>query len=349
MKGLDKKKECLREKYEEKLMSYMIQQDKSQLIMPKNKLERKVFEELQLSYSSFLVGNTKELLKNTIEKESVVKEIKTKLKSKNPWKKRIGTYQAGEFCVNEVTAILLQQLKTNDRELMYVTARALIKLGGKTYLKYVLTQIAKDNRMEKNNILALVDMIDDDIRDILEEMMLEQNLFLNVLALEIYGKRLYMEGIKWIKKKVVHPLKEVRIAALKGGCALGDIGDKDYINRIMVLENDGEWEVRAFLAKFLKNVRNMEAISILVRLMHDPNWYVRHNAANALNEQGKEGLRALIQLLSSEDRFARDKAREILHKELILHKLLSKLEDVDLKNELLQRMDITLLEVTENS
>ncbi|MCC5912252.1 MAG: HEAT repeat domain-containing protein [Clostridiaceae bacterium] len=349
MKRLNKKEEDLREKYEEKLMEYMRHQDKTQLIIPSNKLERKVFQELLLSYSSFLTGNTKELLRNALGKESVIGEIKKNLKSKNPWKKRIATYQAGEFGVNEVSTKLLKQLETNDRELIYITARALIKIGGKTYLKEILREVAKGNKMEKNNILILIEMIDEDIKDTLEVMMLEQNSFINALALEIYGKRQYVEGVKWIKKMVLHSLKEVRIAALKGGYALGDIGDKDYLNRIVALEKDKEWEVRAFLTKFLKNVKTEESINILVRLMKDPNWLVRHNAAIALNKQGERGLRALIELLDSEDRFARDKAREVIHKEIIFHELLSKLEEGSLKNKLLQRIDTTLLEVTENS
>lgn len=44
------------------------------------------------------------------------------------------------------------------------------------------------------------------------------------------------------------------------------------------------------------------------------NWFVRYNSANSLVEQGEKGIKALIDLLNSEDKFARDKAKEMIQK-----------------------------------
>ena len=213
MKILTNKKEYLEKKYEEQILSYISNHDKSIIIIPRTKLEIRVFRNLLLNYSSLLTGETKELLNDFAAKDSLIADIRKKLLSNNPWKKRIGAYQAGEFGFDEFSEILLKQLKTSDKELFYITSRALIKLGGKLYIKQVLYQAVKEAKMEKNNILTLVELVEEDINDILDEAMAEDNAFLNAIALEIYGQRQYMEAVFWIDKMIFSPYKEVRIAS----------------------------------------------------------------------------------------------------------------------------------------
>lgn len=343
MKILTNKKEYLEKKYEEQILSYISNHDKSIIIIPRTKLEIRVFRNLLLNYSSLLTGETKELLNDFAAKDSLIADIRKKLLSNNPWKKRIGAYQAGEFGFDEFSEILLKQLKTSDKELFYITSRALIKLGGKLYIKQVLYQAVKEAKMEKNNILTLVELVEEDINDILDEAMTEDNAFLNAIALEIYGQRQYMEAVFWIDKMISSPYKEVRIASLKAAEALGDIGDNEYINKILSLEFDQEWEVRAFLAKFLKKVKTDNSVEGLKRLMKDMNWFVRYNAANSLAEQGEKGIKALIDLLNSEDKFARDKAKEMIQKEIVFHKLFNDLEG-PLKNKILSQIKLDGIE-----
>lgn len=343
MKILISKKEYLEKKYEEQILSYISNHDKSIIIIPRTKLEIRVFRNLLLNYSSLLTGETKELLNDFAAKDSLIADIRKKLLSNNPWKKRIGAYQAGEFGFDEFSEILLKQLKTSDKELFYITSRALIKLGGKLYIKQVLYQAVKEAKMEKNNILTLVELVEEDINDILDQAMAEDNAFLNAIALEIYGQRQYMEAVFWIDKMISSPYKEVRIASLKAAEALGDIGDNEYINKILSLEFDQEWEVRAFLAKFLKKVKTDNSVEGLKRLMKDMNWFVRYNAANSLAEQGEKGIKALIDLLNSEDKFARDKAKEMIQKEILFHKLFNDLEG-SLKNKILSQIKLDGIE-----
>lgn len=343
MKILISKKEYLEKKYEEQILSYISNHDKSIIIIPRTKLEIGVFRNLLLNYSSLLTGETKELLNDFAAKDSLIADIRKKLLSNNPWKKRIGAYQAGEFGFDEFSEILLKQLKTSDKELFYITSRALIKLGGKLYIKQVLYQAVKEAKMEKNNILTLVELVEEDINDILDQAMAEDNAFLNAIALEIYGQRQYMEAVFWIDKMISSPYKEVRIASLKAAEALGDIGDNEYINKILSLEFDQEWEVRAFLAKFLKKVKTDNSVEGLKRLMKDMNWFVRYNAANSLAEQGEKGIKALIDLLNSEDKFARDKAKEMIQKEILFHKLFNDLEG-SLKNKILSQIKLDGIE-----
>ena len=90
MKILTNKKEYLEKKYEEQILSYISYPDKSIIIIPRTKLEIRVFRNLLLNYSSLLTGETKELLNDFAAKDSLIADIRKKLLSNNPWKKRIG-------------------------------------------------------------------------------------------------------------------------------------------------------------------------------------------------------------------------------------------------------------------
>lgn len=280
--------------------------------------------------------------------DRLIKDIKRKLVSKNQWVRLISTFQAGEFDVVEANNILLKQLKLENRELLYVTARALIKLDGSKNLMKILNEVGNEERMEKNNVLALVEMIKTDIRDELEIVMLGSNTTLQILALEIYGKRNYIEGLKWIKKAFSDPLKEIRIASLKGALAMNNVVEEDYFNSIKVLENDLEWEVRAVLATFLGNVKTKESVNILSRLIKDPNGHVRNNAGNALGNQGDRGRESLTGLLHSKNRFVRDISREEIQKGLIYKDLFLKINNESDKETLIPKLDNGLLGINTN-
>jgi hypothetical protein len=326
MVSLEKKKEILRENFEDKIKNYLTSRDKTQMIVLSTKLERIVYEELLLNHVPYLPDELKQELTSVLGRDRVVREIERKLLSKNLWVKKIGTFQAGELGVGEVSSALLAQIKQKNRELLYITSRALIKLEGNKYLLAILNEAGKANRMEKNNVLTLVEMIDLDIRDVLDKIMHGSSTFLQILALEIYGKRKYSEGVSWIKIMVSNPSKEIRIAALKGAYALGDIIDNDYFNKIAVLENDEDWEVRAFLARFLEITKTKAAINILTRLIKDSNWDVRNNAASSLSKLGAKGLNSLVGLLDSKDRFAREKSREVIQTGIIYKDIANKMD-----------------------
>lgn len=334
-KIINKKKDLLYKKYSQEIEDYIISDNKNKLDKPSTSFKKKVFENVIIDYLKFIDGDTKNMLLGFIDQKRLIKKTKNNIKSCNSWKQKIGVYNAGKFKIKEAIPKLTELLKTKDRELFYILSKALIQIGGDKYLVDILNEASKRDIINRNNLLALIEDIDTNIECILENMMEQDNVYLNIIALELIGKRRYYEGIKWIKKMILHPLKQVRISALKGAIELGDVDDSEYINRILNLNNDHEWEVRAFLAKFLQNIKSDESINLLKELMKDTNWYVRHNSAESLINQGNEGIRVLLDLLYSEDDFSRDKSREILQKEIYFNKLLQRVPEGDIKEKLI--------------
>jgi HEAT repeat protein len=78
------------------------------------------------------------------------------------------------------------------------------------------------------------------------------------------------------------------------------------------LAHDPAWFVRAHAAKAFAELDGSCSTAELIRLLQDPSWWVRENAALALERIGTPALEALERTLSGEDRFARNKAAEVL-------------------------------------
>ncbi|WP_177188621.1 HEAT repeat domain-containing protein [Alkalibacterium subtropicum] len=317
MKYIRNKKRQIRKTYENEFLRFITQGGDKLSIEPGSYLEKKVLQALIIDYNSFISGSNQTLLLEKIGKESMINKVERYLKSTNRWKNKTGTYLAGEYDLKKLEPLLLKQLYTSDNELFFITARSLIKINNKTYLKEILRKSAEQSWMSKNNTLSLLELIEGDIEEILLEIMETEDMFLQVIALEESGKRHYQKSVGWIEKMSQSPEKELRIAALKASDRLGNTGESSYLARLMSLKNDPEWEVRAFLAKFLKKVNSDQAVNILMEFMRDENWYVRHNAAESLFYLDEKGHAALKALLHAEDPFASDAARAVLQREAL--------------------------------
>lgn len=314
MKTIKKKKARIKIKYEEEFLRYISGASDEIAIEPEAYLEKKVCRSLLIDYKAYIPEEKWEILFNQIGKDETRNKIRRDLSSSNIWKKKTATYLAGEYQLKSLEPVLLEQLKTVDRQLFFVTAKSLIKISGKKHLRVILEKSHEGKRLGKNQVLSLLELVEEDIQEILEDIMLSNDLFLKAIALEELGERYYSNSINWIRKSIAHPEKEIRIAALKASYKIGDSGDELYIGDLLSAKNDPEWEVRAFLAKFLRKISTEESTAILVDYMSDENWYVRHNAADSLYAQDARGIHALNQLLKSDDRFAREAAGSVLQR-----------------------------------
>lgn len=91
--------------------------------------------------------------------------------------------------------------------------------------------------------------------------------------------------------------------------ALGDVGDTTAIRALL---RDPEWLVRAHAAKAARAAKASELAPELANLLSDRHWWVRQNAMLALQQLDSAAVGPVRLVLESEDRFARNKATEIL-------------------------------------
>lgn len=91
--------------------------------------------------------------------------------------------------------------------------------------------------------------------------------------------------------------------------ALASFPDETTLRRLLA---DQSWIVRSHAAKTTGATRRLSLAPRLAELLEDGAWWVRQNAAVALAGLGEAAVPALVSQLHSRDRFARNKAGEVL-------------------------------------
>ena len=80
------------------------------------------------------------------------------------------------------------------------------------------------------------------------------------------------------------------------------------------LLNDPKWEVRCQAAKGLTEFGSPESVPFLEKSLHDQQWWVRFYAATALSEAGSRGEEILKRALADPDPPVRSMARYLLER-----------------------------------
>jgi HEAT repeat protein len=101
----------------------------------------------------------------------------------------------------------------------------------------------------------------------------------------------------------------VRAAAVE---ALANRQGAEAALATMALLDDPVWFVRVHAARAAAHVAGTEAAPRIARLLADERWWVRTAAKDALESLGRDAVPALVPVLTSPDRFARNSAAEVL-------------------------------------
>lgn len=94
--------------------------------------------------------------------------------------------------------------------------------------------------------------------------------------------------------------------------ALATCGSAAAVPALVDALGDDAWEVRAQAVRSLGLLGDDSSVSHIEHLLGDEAWWVRAHAARALHELGAAGLAALERALHSPDRFARERALEVI-------------------------------------
>lgn len=340
---LDRGRETLRAAYEAEIIQGLqtervLHGNRRRSILERT-LGRGVLRTLLLAYASFLTGESRQRLHAVLQRTGLEQDLKRQLRSLRLHVRKTAAYEAGAMGLAGLEGSLLPLLQSRDRELFYITAKSLVKLTGKKHLGFILYKAADGALLRKNQVLTLFESLEEEVEELLDKVLrMKEQPAIVAAALEIFGIRQLHSGMEWIMGYATHPNKEIRIAALKGASAMGDPGDTDYRNTLLSLWEDEAWEVRAFLARYLRQVRSKKSRYTLAKFLRDDHWQVRMNAAEALADQGEEGVRILWNLQASKEETVRNVAWGVLHRRIVTEDLLARTEDVNLVMKLMRRL-----------
>lgn len=201
------------------------------------------------------------------------------LNHKIPIIKYTAAYAAGSLGSPRAIDAILKEMNHSTRYMRHPFHEALKKGGDKVY-HYL------EKRLEK-----------------------EKNPSTRVSCLEVLSEKMNSSIAHLLEHDLKSPHKNLKIAAIR---ALGHYKDRYSVGLLVPHLLDKEWEVRAITARSLGYLHAKEALSKLSKLLHDPIWWVRINAALALKRMGVEGKEHLKAQDPHKDPFAYEIARYVL-------------------------------------
>ena len=319
-KMMQYKDEILKKELKEKLNHYLAGTDDLNLSLSRRK--KRLLQEIIMNYLKQVKGETKQQLRNFAAKCGIIDfKIEQLINSNQWWRKSEAAYTLGELGATEAIEPLVDYLDDNNSDIRYQSALALVKISDEQNLALVITKLLEFDFYPQEVILRLIEEVEADIYEVMLPLISSQELEKRVIALRSLGLKQDYNVLAWIKKYLKSETVNLVVASLKAAYQLGDIGDEDYFELLLESKDSSSPQVRANLAQVLEKFRTKRSRNELQRLMTDPYWKVRYNAAQSLLAHGAEGIIALSQQLESTDKFAQDMAWQILHKEIIFNNL----------------------------
>lgn len=264
-----------------------------------------------------LRGEDRERLRGLSRELGLVERYLGDLSSRSRWAKARAAERLGYFGTEEETAPIAKLLQDEDETVRAVAARSLARIGSEEAVEALVRtlddpsemtrlRVAENlDRVGRAAVLPLVALLEEDL-----EPGSRESTNGPVLASRVLGGLRAPEARPSLRRAVREGVTpDIRAQAAR---ALGMISDPEDVPLILGAAEDAAWPVRVQAANALGMIGETYAIPTLEGMVLDQEWWVRSVAAGALANMGRAGEAALVGLLGSPDRYARDRAAATL-------------------------------------
>lgn len=269
----------------------------------------RVLEALLLDHAQRVRGAAREKLVRALDEQGYVERYLTGLRSRRGWRRARAAEKLGLSGARRAIPDLARALGDPVADVRMRAAKALGALGGTAAARELVHALDEPSRWSSIRVAdALVGLGRSAIEEIpaaFPALALSGRL----AALDVVGRVRSLEALSWLERQLEDLEADVRARAAH---ALGAIGDPRSAGPLLRRLADPAWPVRAMAAKALGRIGAEPAAPALARAARDVEWWVRANAAQALGALGGAGATALEELLTSDDRFAREQAVRVL-------------------------------------
>ena len=275
----------------------------------------------------------------------------------NKWSKSIESPDALERCnaIEKLAYIrssgfddmLISRLEDDNLDVRVRAIRALGMSHSPKAIKALILKLKDANNVHQSTIRDVLVDIGPTVIPFLITEFHDFKEYSRLYALDIIVWLASTDEIKFLLECLDNKDPEIRSRAAFG---LGCVGNAIALPKLIDGCRDPEWPVRAKSVSALGKIQLTESIPILTECMSDKIWWVRSNAASALMSLGPHGKDALIQCLSSKDKFCFDQAYASLQQIGEIKRIVSKtyLDANDMENSerivayILNRLDYPL-------
>ena len=288
--------------------------------------DRRLVEEILLEAARVVKGETRDRVTAAFETLGSVREAIRALRSRRWWKRAEAAERLGLMRSRMAVEPLVLLMNDPEAEVRIRAARALGLIRGSTSIRPLVSALADPSRWSAIRVAEI--LINVGVEAVDELLAAYETLphHARVSALDVLGRIRSLRVVGLMKQCLSDPHPDIRARAAHG---LGLIGDPGTAPDLIRALRDTEWPPRAMAAKSLGRLRNPAAIGPLRESMKDRQWWVRYNSGEALRTLGPEGLEALIDMLSSDDPYARHMAVAQLEEGRVIDQFVADLTSAD--------------------
>jgi hypothetical protein len=241
------------------------------------------------------------------------------LRDDSPWRGELAARRLALVRSQSSRRGLRKAMVAGPEALSFACARALARYGDLRALQWLLAHPERLRRRSARQWLLLLEAFGPEafphLMSALPQIRDAQRVERAVI--EALGGISDLAAAALIEQRLTSDTFELRVSAAR---ALGRMRAAHCVPGLIAALKDTVWQVRAQAAWALGRAQAPVAVYALTSCLTDQAWWVRRHAAYALAELGTDGLRALEHAAqTSEDRYARDIAREVLSGGMLQH------------------------------
>jgi HEAT repeat protein len=240
------------------------------------------------------------------------KQMIKDLKSRN-WQRRLHSadrlgYIGGERAIPALMTALRDELIG----VRFAAARSLTRLECSDSVESILHSLDVPGEVSQRRVAEILFPLGTNATEPILGVL--ENPSVNDAALSIAARvagMLHMKrAVPSMTRLLSHQVVNVRLNCIR---SLASIKESLCISGIAALAEDPSWEVRCSVMQALGRLDAREQIPLLVQALSDQQWWVRHNAGEALIALGDQGIKSLEEASEHHvDAYGRDMSRQIL-------------------------------------
>ncbi|MDR3503592.1 MAG: HEAT repeat domain-containing protein [Legionella sp.] len=187
---------------------------------------------------------------------------------------------------------------------------SIVQFGDAEQINNTITTFSQGRRLQQSLLAKMITRGPRDLSPIIiERLHTESNPYVKTFCYRLLCEFPQQTIAPIAKKDFNIGVVDLKIAIIRYFLHCQESGKNELIYDLAM---DTHWEVRAITAKSIGTIPGDKSIQLLAKLLCDPEWWVRVNAANALIEQGEKGLDVLHNQSPDKDRFAYETAQKVL-------------------------------------
>lgn len=301
-----------REKYEKNFIDFISTGHDISFLKGLNPFAKKTIEQLCIEYMQVVKGANKQNILKIAKALKLHEKYCKSLNSTSWWKKSQAAYYIGIFESFQCVPLLIKNLYTTNVDVYYNCAKALIRIGGKLYLKEILCAYAGISIKNNSSLLELIEEINEDISDEINSVIEFEDDRIQRFCLLCLGVKKHPIALEHIRSFIKSQKISLIESALECSHMIGAIGSQEDVDLFISCKKYSDnKKILLNLIKVLQLYRTHQCVETLSDMLILNNTEVNIASAKALLQMGKNGVLALAKAKYSLDDNQRNVASHV--------------------------------------